>query len=100
MTTAPGRSRHRVVIASSTAPQRLWAWHENVATCSTRAAHTQQLHSTRNIPAKSKLPRIISSGIQPTGIPTYGVLLLCPCHVDHGIHFGALANWVKLQSTA
>ncbi|KAI0285227.1 tryptophanyl-tRNA synthetase [Russula brevipes] len=44
--------------------------------------------TTRNVASTSESPRIVFSGIQPTGIP----------HL--GNYFGALANWVKLQSAA
>jgi hypothetical protein len=60
--------------------------------------HTQQLPSTRsNIPTRSKLPRVVFLGIYPT----YGLLLATLITVTlFGNYFGALANWVKLQSIA
>ncbi|KAI0255324.1 tRNA synthetases class I-domain-containing protein, partial [Lactifluus subvellereus] len=42
----------------------------------------------RNVSTKSDSPRIIFSGIQPTGIP----------HL--GNYFGSLVNWVRLQDVA
>ncbi|KAI9508816.1 hypothetical protein F5148DRAFT_837354 [Russula earlei] len=56
----------------------------------TRAAYRSKL-SIRNVSTsknESGSPRLVFSGIQPTGIP----------HL--GNYFGALVNWVKLQSTA
>jgi hypothetical protein len=40
-----------------------------VRTDSTQAIHRQELPSTRNVSTTSESPRIVFSGIQPTGIP-------------------------------
>ncbi|KAI0255326.1 tryptophanyl-tRNA synthetase [Lactifluus subvellereus] len=53
-----------------------------------RAAQKLGSSLKRNVSTKSDSPRIIFSGIQPTGIP----------HL--GNYFGALANWVRLQDAA
>ncbi|KAJ3903400.1 hypothetical protein F5879DRAFT_959761 [Lentinula edodes] len=56
-------------------------------TTSSTAAHADLLNESQNGQRQSK-PRVIFSGIQPTGIPHLGNYL------------GALSNWVKLQNTA
>ena len=40
-----------------------------VRTNSTQVVHTQELSSIRNVSTKLESPRIVFSGIQPTGIP-------------------------------
>ncbi|KAN0109813.1 hypothetical protein V8E52_008919 [Russula decolorans] len=66
----------------------LQRWESKGRVGSARDAYKLGLQSSRNVSTQSVSPHIIFSGIQPTGIP----------HL--GNYFGALANWVKLQSTA
>ena len=77
-------------------------------TGSTRAVHARQLPLTQDVLTKSAAPRIVFSGIQPTGIPHVGCAFTNRGYVHANVdplrqlgnYFGALTNWVKLQSTA
>jgi hypothetical protein len=51
-------------------------------TGSTLVAHTQHLPSIRNIPTRSKSPRIVFLGIHPTGIRH---VRPPSSHSDHGV---------------